>query len=419
MPFTLRLVRAAAFVAFAVAMTVMGAPVVGAQTEGPPPTSRSADGRSVSGAGKTLTVSQADGLATGGQTVTVSGSGYDEAKGVYVSLCVVPPPGQTPTPCGGGADRAGTSGASAWVSSDPPDYASGLSQPYGPGGTFTVQLSVSPTINAGLDCRQVACAIVTRNDHTRGSDRSQDLLVPVTFADPAAPTTAPPPTAAPTTTTSTTTTTLPPTAFAPDATLSDDGRTVSDGARSLTVSSTDDLDPAGATVTVSGEGFDPDAGIYVALCAVPEPDQTPGPCTAGTGASAWLSSSPPDYSADLARPFDDSGEFEVELTIPASIDAETDCRDVACAITTRRDDTAIDDRTADLFLPVQFAAQSPTTTSTSTTTTTEAEPVDVELASTPPTDDDGSSPWWAFALGAAAILGAGGTVAWRRRGATG
>src|SRR5690606_12035619 len=91
-------------------------------------------------------------------------------------------------------------------------------QAYGPGGSFTVTLQLSPEISPGLDCKVVRCAIVTRNDHTRGSDRSQDLMLPVTFSTaavaPPPPTTAVPPSAPttmatpePTTTVETTVTT--------------------------------------------------------------------------------------------------------------------------------------------------------------------------------------------------------------------
>ena len=73
----------------------------------------------------------------------------------------------------------------AWVSSHPPSYAGDLASPYGPGGTFSVTISVGPMIGT-VDCRQVQCAILTRNDHTRSGDRSQDVVVPVRFAGGAA-----------------------------------------------------------------------------------------------------------------------------------------------------------------------------------------------------------------------------------------
>lgn len=148
-----------------------------------------ADGSASDGT-RSLSVSQSDGLAAEGQSITVSGSGYDQSKGIYVALCVVPPRGSLPSPCGGGIDREGDGGASVWISDNAPTYASGLARAYGPGGTFTVAIRVGPMINAVTDCRVVRCAIVTKSDHTINDDRSQDLLIPVTFlGQPAAPVT--------------------------------------------------------------------------------------------------------------------------------------------------------------------------------------------------------------------------------------
>jgi hypothetical protein len=158
-----------------------------------------------------ITVSRTTGLNPAGDTITVSGSGYDVAKGIYVAVCVDNGPGRTPTPCLGGADTQGGNGGSKWISSNPPSYGEGLTTPYGPGGTFTVTLSVVAVDPVtGTDCTKVKCAAVTRADHTRTSDRSQDARVPLTFGLPPAPTTtttAPPPPPPPTTTTTTATTT--------------------------------------------------------------------------------------------------------------------------------------------------------------------------------------------------------------------
>ncbi|GAA3210097.1 hypothetical protein [Actinocorallia longicatena] len=129
--------------------------------------------------GQTLTISKA--ALSDGDTVTVSGTGYDTAKGVYVALCRDLGPGRNPTPCGGGADTAGQSGGSQWISSNPPPYGRDLAVKYGDGGTFTVKLSVKAKISDTVDCAKVKCAIVTRADHTRSADRSQDVRVPVEF----------------------------------------------------------------------------------------------------------------------------------------------------------------------------------------------------------------------------------------------
>jgi hypothetical protein len=166
-----------------------------------------------------ITVSKSTGLNPSGDTITVSGSGFDETKGIYVAVCVDNGPGQVPTPCLGGVDMSGGGGGSKWISSNPPNYGKGLTTPYGPGGTFTVTLSVAAVDPVtGTDCTKVRCSAVTRADHTRTSDRSQDARVPLTFGLPPAPTTTtttttvavpppPPPTTTTTTTTSTTTTT--------------------------------------------------------------------------------------------------------------------------------------------------------------------------------------------------------------------
>lgn len=152
---------------------------------------------------RTLTVSQATGLADTGQTITVSGSGYDVTKGIYVALCVATAKGVLPSPCGGGVDMEGDGGASIWISDNPPSYAKGLPLAYGPGGSFRVSFKVGPVIDKFNDCRAVPCAIVTKSDHTITSDRSQDLQIPVTFVG-----TAPTTTVKPSTTRSTTTTVL-------------------------------------------------------------------------------------------------------------------------------------------------------------------------------------------------------------------
>ena len=136
---------------------------------------------SISDGTRTLTVSQSTGLSESGQTISVSGTGYDVSKGIYVALCVATPKGVLPSPCGGGVDMEGDGGASVWISDNPQSYAAGLPRPYGPGGSFRVNFKVGPVIDKFNDCRAVRCAIVTKSDHTINSDRSQDLQIPVTF----------------------------------------------------------------------------------------------------------------------------------------------------------------------------------------------------------------------------------------------
>ncbi|MBL6276544.1 hypothetical protein JMF97_10250 [Micromonospora fiedleri] len=136
--------------------------------------------------GQRLSVSKTSGIPLGGTTVTVTGSGYDIAKGIYVAYCVDNGAGVAPSPCGGGVDTTGSTGASHWISSNPPSYAEGLTLPYGAGGSFTVQVKITSKIG-DVDCTTRRCVVASRNDHTRASDRSQDVKVPVSFATAASP----------------------------------------------------------------------------------------------------------------------------------------------------------------------------------------------------------------------------------------
>jgi len=143
-----------------------------------------APARSAVGAidGPSLVVTPVDALDPDGALVRARGSGFDTRVGIYVALCVLDGAGQDvpPSPCGGGADVQGTGGASVWISDTPPPYGVGLALPYGPDGSFDVELAVSGRIG-DVDCRARSCGIVTRADHLRPTDRSQDVIVPVTF----------------------------------------------------------------------------------------------------------------------------------------------------------------------------------------------------------------------------------------------
>lgn len=139
--------------------------------------------------GQQVTVSRSSGLNPAGETITVSGSGFDTSKGIYVALCVDNGAGAQPSPCLGGVDMEGAGGASAWISSNPPAYGEGLAVPFtesGGRGSFSVALSVAAS-DAFTDCLDPdvapnGCVIGTRADHTRAGDRSADVRVPVTFA---------------------------------------------------------------------------------------------------------------------------------------------------------------------------------------------------------------------------------------------
>lgn len=132
--------------------------------------------------GPALEVSKTTDLDPEGELVTITGSGYDESKGIYVALCVIPEEGQPPTPCVGEVSMTGDTTQQAWITSNPLPGTEGIVTPFGPGGTFEVELEIIAADDS-TNCLEVDCAIVSRADHRFPGDRSQDVIVPVTWAD--------------------------------------------------------------------------------------------------------------------------------------------------------------------------------------------------------------------------------------------
>ena len=128
-----------------------------------------------------LSVSQTNNLNPNGTSVTVRGTGYDVRKGVYVTVCTQAAPGPQAT-CIGGVNIDGSSASSVWVSSNPPGYAVGLTTPFQPDGSFIVELVIVGKSGA-LDCTAIKCGVVTRSDHLRYTDRTQDVFVPISFTN--------------------------------------------------------------------------------------------------------------------------------------------------------------------------------------------------------------------------------------------
>ncbi|GAA3783621.1 immunoglobulin I-set domain protein [Streptomyces phyllanthi] len=130
--------------------------------------------------GQKLTVSASANLDPDGETLRVTGEGYDATKGIYVALCKDNGDNRIPTPCLGGADQTGSGSASKWIVPKGDPNEGDLATPYGDGGTFDVELAVKAQ-DGGLDCTEVTCSVVTRVDHRAAGDRSQDVRIPVTF----------------------------------------------------------------------------------------------------------------------------------------------------------------------------------------------------------------------------------------------
>ena len=128
-----------------------------------------------------LSVSQTNSLNPNGTSVIVRGTGYDVNKGVYVIVCTQAAPGPQAT-CIGGINIDGSSSSSVWVSSNPPNYAIGLTTPFSPDGSFNIELVIVGKSGL-LDCTVLKCGVVTRSDHLRYTDRTQDVFVPISFSN--------------------------------------------------------------------------------------------------------------------------------------------------------------------------------------------------------------------------------------------
>ena len=125
----------------------------------------------------------------------------------------------------------------------------------------------------------------------------------------------------------------------------------------------------GDRIVVSGTGYNPAQGIYVAICVIPDsPTVKPGPCLGGVP-SGESSSSPgatdfapsnwinDDWAWKLfgARGYDDANAtFTAYLEVPSPVGEGVDCTVDECAIYTRNDHTALRDRVQDVYIPVAF-----------------------------------------------------------------
>ncbi|MER6915551.1 endoglucanase [Streptomyces sp. NPDC000594] len=151
-------------------------------------------------------------------------------------------------------------------------------------------------------------------------------------------------------------------AAAGTARADDPGEATGPSGQKLTVSATKDIDPAGQKVTITGTGYDPGQGVYLAICVLPEPGKAPSPCIGGadmtgkSGSSYWITNNPPTGAEKLVKPFtvkDGKGGFTLDLKLKAQ-DKNADCTQAACAVVTRADHTASADRSADVIVPITF-----------------------------------------------------------------
>lgn len=131
--------------------------------------------------GRVLYASKATGLKPQGSWITVSGRGYDERVGIYVTYCKMVKAGKVPTPCGAGIDMTGSTHTSVWVSSNAPLPLRPLVTEYRPGGRFKVRLKVIAKTGE-INCLKYRCAIVTKADHLNLDSTTNDVVMPITFS---------------------------------------------------------------------------------------------------------------------------------------------------------------------------------------------------------------------------------------------
>ncbi|HEV7719630.1 MAG TPA: hypothetical protein VGO60_00010, partial [Iamia sp.] len=196
-------------------------------------------GTGTGASGQTLTVTPVDDLDPAGDTVTVTGAGFDAdagfataTEGLYVAFCVDTGAAVAPSPCVGGVDIAGTTGSSRWVTNNP--FPGTPSVAIGADGSFTTTITVQQA-DEFVDCAALPagqeCKVVVRMDHRAAGDRTQDVKVPVTFG-----------------------------AGEPEPATA-----------AITVDPATNLDPDGGDVTVTGTGFPTTApGLYVVYGPAPE-----------------------------------------------------------------------------------------------------------------------------------------------------
>lgn len=115
---------------------------------------------------------------------------------------------------------------------------------------------------------------------------------------------------------------------------------------------------SGEVITVSGKKFNPEIGIYLTFCKIPEMGSQPTPCAPismerQTNTGYWISSNAPNYAKGLTIPFRENGSFRVKLKIDRVIGNHR-CSSRECGVTVRADHLRTSDRSQDLFIPIRF-----------------------------------------------------------------
>lgn len=260
-----------------------------------------AGGAFASNSALTVTLSKSTDLSPGGETVTISGSGFSgAAPGLYVGMVQ--------------DDKFSSTDASVWMTTAflKPDAISG--------GSWSTTMELA-AVTGGSDCMKNTCSIYTVAAHG-SSDRTQDSRTPVGFLGGVAPSAD---------------TSMAAGGGAPAARpagLVGEGNTVK-----VELSKSEDLDAAGESITIKGSGFSGEgAGIYVGLI---QDDRF-----TFTDASAWMATGFVQASEMT------DGAWDIDLEVKALV-GDSDCLANACSIYTVAAHGS-SDRTQDSQTPVTF-----------------------------------------------------------------
>jgi hypothetical protein len=276
--------------------------------------------------GPAVTVAPTTGIDAAGASLTVSGVNIPAGEGVYVRLCKAPT-GTVGTlagrPAAGDCDGQGL-----WVTSTPPTPPDPAVLPI-TDGAFSVSLPVagafagSPT---NVNCMTAgSCGVFIRRDHNGGAnDFALDSFTAISF-DPA---------------------TTPPVIAEPEEPSLNDVV--------VTLSQSEDL-KNNQVITVRGEDFAADQGVYVQFCAAPT-------AQVGTAAGRAASCYPEQDNVHTVwvSTVAADGTFSTPLTVVSTFTPTgqdpVDCTvDGACGVFVRRDHNGgTADYTQDAFVPVTF-----------------------------------------------------------------
>ena len=264
---------------------------------------------------RSLTVTPKDDL-TDGATITVKGVGYPAGENIYLAQTIEQPAGSYPE------NYAEDSAQKVTVSED---------------GTFEQEMTVATAFN-DIDCTSTQCYVASFTAFPKLADRSNDAWIPIDFQGGAPGPAQGSSSESPNRGSSTSNSGLPTTGESTNL-----GSTSASGA-SVNLSKTDNLNPDGDTITVTGSGFKTSGqGIYVGIAQNDQADfanaDTFSPDT------VWVSKSKGNLNSD--------GSFSISLPVKALF-GSANCLENACSVYTMAAHGSAD-RSQDTATPVSFA----------------------------------------------------------------